>query len=209
MNTRTAATQSTSVAKTQANREHAIRLTSTPGAFDRFYRDRAPALVRYVRHFVWEAGEVEEVAQEAWLRFHRGLPKFKGQCTAWTYLRQIARYAAYDHVRSKCVRPRLTADDERIAAARVAGPSVSRRTSYRELLDQASERPPNVPPASWEAFWLHEIEGWTLARIAVHQDIPQGTAGTRIYAARHRLREHLCSQGLTPDVAHSTVVARG
>lgn len=192
-------------AKTMTNREQAQMMAMFPGAFDAFYLDHREPLIRYVRNFIWEAQEVEEVAQDAWLRFHRGLDKFKGDCTPWTYVRQIARYAAYDYIRAKSVRIKETRSEGLMGSKRERGPSVSRKTSYRELLERASERPPKVPEKSWEAFVLHEYEGWTLKRIAAFQDIPEGTAGTRIHAARHRLRKHLTCQGLTPDMAHSTV----
>jgi len=192
-------------ARTPTNLEQAQLMTTFPGAFDAFYLDHRAALIRYVRNFIWEAQEAEEVAQDVWMRFHKGLRRFKGDCTPWTYVRQIARYAAYDFIRAKSVRVKETRSDGIMGGEREKGPSVARKTSHRQLLEIASQRPPRVPEKSWEAFVLHEVEGWTLKRIAAYQEIPEGTAGTRIFAARHGLRKHLISQGFTPDMAHSTV----
>ena len=89
--------------------------------------DAAAAFVRATQRQVWRflqhlaaPGEVEDLAQETYLRALRSLPGFAGRSSARTWLYTIARRVAVDHVRAAVARPRRARVDDWQGAADAA-----------------------------------------------------------------------------------------
>jgi RNA polymerase sigma-70 factor (ECF subfamily) len=120
----------------------------------------------------------EDVAQEAFLRAWRGLPRFRGEAAFGTWLYAIVRRVAADQVR----RPTLaTVPIDAVAALadRRAGDPV-----LRGDLEQAMVR---LDPAQREAFLLVAVLGLTYQEVAAMTGTPVGTVASRVFRARSRL----------------------
>ena len=120
----------------------------------------------------------EDVAQEAFLRAWRGLPRFRGEAAFAAWLYTIVRRVAADEAR----RPALaTVPIDAVAALadRRAGDPV-----LRGDLEPAVAR---LEPAQREAFVLVAVLGLTYQEAAAMTGAPLGTVASRVFRARSRL----------------------
>lgn len=133
----------------------------------------------------------EDVAQEAMVRAWRHASAFdarRGSVTTW--LLSITRNLAVDAIRAARVVP--TADDVLLAALPTtrhdlpadASVATDELRHVRTALDA-------LPDAQRRALLLARLGGLTAAEIAEREQIPLGTAKTRIRAALLRVRDEL------------------
>ena len=162
-------------------------------------RAAAAAFIRATQHDVHrflshlaDAGEVEDLGQETYLRAMRGLPRFDARSSAKTWLLSIARRAAADHVRRAMRRPRLVAiaDWETVADARAytAGSGFDGDVLLRRLLA-------GLDPDRREAFVATQVLGLSYAEAAQVCGCPVGTIRSRVARARADLVEALLAAG--------------
>jgi RNA polymerase sigma-70 factor (ECF subfamily) len=120
----------------------------------------------------------EDVAQEAFLRAWRGLPRFRGEAAFATWLYAIVRRVAADQVRRPVLR---TVPIEQVAARpdhRVGDPAL------RGELEQAVAA---LEPAQREAFLLVVVLGLSYQEVGAMTGTPVGTVASRVFRARTRL----------------------
>ena len=128
----------------------------------------------------------EEVAQEAFLRAWRHAGAYdarRGRVATW--LLSITRNLAIDHLRAKRTEP---LDPEAIRDAESAlwatsAHSIAADTGTRELRDSLRE----LPPDQRRALLLAALFGFTAREIGQIEEIPVGTAKTRIRTATRKL----------------------
>jgi RNA polymerase sigma-70 factor (ECF subfamily) len=137
-----------------------------------------------------------DVAQEAFVKAFRALPKFKGDSAFYTWLFRITMNLALDRRRQRAARARsMGAEDvppeewERTAVSTDPDPEdvatgVERRARIREALDSLSENHRAI-------IILSDIEGLQYREIAEVLGIPMGTVMSRLHHARKRLRDVL------------------
>jgi len=135
--------------------------------------------------------DVEDLAQEVFLRAFRALPAFDvdGGARPSTWLLTIATRLALD-VRKRR-RPPLAAMDRaaRDVAADAADPEA---TSFRAELGRAIARAADELPDEQRAAWiLAEFHDLTTQEIARILDVPEATAKTRVFRAREKMRARL------------------
>ena len=140
--------------------------------------------------------EALDVAQEAFVKAFRSLPKFKGDSAFYTWLFRITMNLALDRRRQRAARARsLGTEDvppeewERTAVATDASPddeaaSSERRARIARALESLSEHHRSI-------IILSDIEGLSYREIAEVLAIPMGTVMSRLHNARKRLREAL------------------
>jgi len=162
-------------------------------------------LFRYVRARVRQDAEAEEVCQETWIRFLRGVRTFEHRASLWSFLLSVARRTAIDHFRRASCRPTAGAGEDVALRARRPATSVARTVHNRAVIERATERPANVTEEAWEALWAHDVDGVSIEEIGRRQGIPKGTAGTRVFYARKRLRAAMEQAGIGPDDSPPTV----
>jgi RNA polymerase sigma-70 factor (ECF subfamily) len=139
--------------------------------------------------------EAEEVAQEAFIRVFRGLPKFRGDAALGTWIYRLAVNAALSH-RARRANARLTLDgDEHGAADRVlAVQPESRDAALRRQLERALA---TLPVGYRTVIVLHDVEGLEHEEVAAILGCHVGTSKSQLHKARARLRETLATQGIT------------
>ena len=147
-------------------------------------RDAATAFIRattrdvhrFLSHLA-DPGDIEDLAQDTYLRAMRALPRFDGRSSAKTWLLSIARRAAADHVRAARRRPRLNG---RPVDAADAVLSFDGEVSLRALLDA-------LDPDRREAFVATQVLGLSYADAAEVCQCPIGTIRSRVARAREDL----------------------
>lgn len=140
--------------------------------------------------------EALDVAQEAFVKAFRSLPKFKGDSAFYTWLFRITMNLALDRRRQRIARARsLGTEDvppeewERTAVATDASPDDEAASSERRArIARALE---SLPEHHRSIIILSDIEGLSYREIAEVLAIPMGTVMSRLHNARKRLREVL------------------
>jgi len=170
--------------------------TGTTGGFERlFERYHRPAFSLALR-ILGDREDAAEVTQEAFLRVHKNLKRFRGDSSFYTWMRRIVTNLAIDRRRRKARAEQLF-DDRRDNAERcfeetVADPHASyspRRELLRdELADVMREGFASLDERHRRVLILREVDGLTYEEIAAVTDVPVGTVMSRLFHARRRMR---------------------
>ena len=145
-----------------------------PEAFDDFYRQCAPRLLRFLRHLVGEDQAAEDIMQNAFTEIWRrpaGFDPERGGLRA--YLFGVARKQAMDWWRRHCPEDELTENP---------GPS------YIETSSIVADAFNRLSAQQRTLLCLREVEGQSYAELATILDVPVGTVRSRLFAARESLR---------------------
>jgi RNA polymerase sigma-70 factor (ECF subfamily) len=134
--------------------------------------------------------DAEDAAQDAFLRAHRAIDRFRGNDgRAW--LLAIVRNTCYSALRRKRRRPEEVVFEDELHGS-TEDPAEANALAWQEikgdLLRQALER---MPAEYREVLVLHEIEGLAYREIADVAEIPIGTVMSRLARARRKLRSEL------------------
>jgi len=162
------------------------------------YQHRVAALIG---RFVQDSQEVEDVAQEAFIKAYRALPLFRGDSAFYTWLYRIAVNTAKNYLVARNRRPPGSDLEVEEAEATELG-SVLRQIENpegqlaTEKLKQAiNEAIEQLPEDLRTAFTLREFSGMSYEDITEVMDCPVGTVRSRIFRAREaidkRIRELL------------------
>ncbi|HEY5091108.1 MAG TPA: sigma-70 family RNA polymerase sigma factor [Polyangia bacterium] len=139
--------------------------------------------------------DAEEVAQEAFIRIFRGLPKFRGDAALSTWIYRLAVNAALSH-RTRRAAARLPIEeaqaaqgDEPLTAEPARGDAVLRARLERALV--------LLPTGYRTVIVLHDVEGLEHEEIASILGCHVGTSKSQLHKARGKLREILAADGIT------------
>ena len=139
--------------------------------------------------FVRDASLAEDIAQDAFMRAHRGAARFRGGGTVKSWLYRIVANRARDELR-KIKRRRESAwedaDPTGILASETG--SVERRAESREIGRHLAQALAGIRDDYRTPLMLREVEGLSYDEIASTLDWPVGTVKTRIHRGRHELR---------------------
>jgi RNA polymerase sigma-70 factor (ECF subfamily) len=154
------------------------------------------ALVEHYQHavfaLVWritgQLSEVEDLAQETFLRAIRALPGFDigGAARFSTWLLTIATHLALDVCRKRSRERRSALDGEQWSA-----PTPEQEVQLAELRREIASAIDELPVDQRAAFVLSEFHGFTLEDIAAALETPKGTVKTRLFRARAKLSRAL------------------
>src|SRR4051812_11963255 len=150
--------------------------------------DRYKRLVfALIARTVQDRSRAEDLAQDVFLRIHRGLPYFRGEArlSTWIY-RIVANVCAQNPARRDGAIP-LRQED---AAART-GSAVDRRFGDLELRDRLEKAIARLPPHYRLLIAAHYLEGVQYEALAEALALPLGTAKTHLFRAKQQLRRLL------------------
>ncbi|HVY39754.1 MAG TPA: sigma-70 family RNA polymerase sigma factor [Polyangia bacterium] len=141
--------------------------------------------------------DAEEVAQEAFIRIFRGLPKFRGDAALSTWIYRLAVNAALSH-RSRRAGARLPIDDNQSEAGGVETQPAAEPAGGDAVLRARLERALAELPAGYRTVVvLHDVEGLEHEEIAAILKCHVGTSKSQLHKARARLRAILQADGIT------------
>ena len=160
------------------------------------YQGRIAALVS---RYVSDAGEVEDVTQEAFIKAYRALGKFRGDSAFYTWLYRIAANAAKNHLVAKGRRPGADATiedaegfDEGGMLSESASPeALAMGGELAEVVESALNALPDELKA---ALMLREFDGLSYDDIADVLGCPVGTVRSRIFRAREAVDQRVKEQ---------------
>jgi RNA polymerase sigma-70 factor (ECF subfamily) len=155
-------------------------------------------LMRLLSRMVRDPDEIEDIAQETFIKAYRALPQFRGDAAFYTWLYRIAVNTAKNYLAAKGRGMQTLSDqalndedepDERLMAQDISTPEselLSKQVAY--AVNEAVEA---LPEELRQAITLREIEGMSYEEIAEAMACPIGTVRSRIFRAREAIAAKL------------------
>ena len=167
-------------------------------AFDELVRRYSRRVFGLVLRWVKDADDAEEIAQEAFIRAWRALPKFEGGAEFRAWLFRIAVNTATDELRARKRRRSVPLDDvseSELGAAPAEDPA---ETLQGERLGERLERAmARLSDEHRLILLLRAREEMSYEEIAHTLAVPKGTVMSRLARARTQLKA-LLDQESTP-----------
>lgn len=150
-----------------------------------------------ISRFIRDHSEVQDVAQEAFIKAYRALGNFRGDSQFYTWLYRIAVNTAKNHLVTRNRRP--PSDDVDIADAEHYGGGEYLKENdtpegdmYRGELEKVVNKAlSDLPEDLRTAISLRELEGMSYEDIAAVMSCPVGTVRSRIFRAREAITERI------------------
>jgi RNA polymerase sigma-70 factor (ECF subfamily) len=148
-------------------------------------------IVNVAYMMIGDRHEAEDVAQDAFIRAYKALPKFQHKAKFSSWLYQIALNLCKDFLKSKA-RSIKKMDDEKLQALekRMEG-SVSQVLLAAELTEGIRNVIYGLPELYREVFVLRHLQGVDYDDVAEITNVPADTVRVRAYRARELLRSSL------------------
>lgn len=143
-------------------------------AFERFYKDHAAAVLKFLQRSLGNPKAAEDVTQETFLQLWEhpnGFNPERGSLRA--YLFGIAAKRAAEWWRTRPAEVSLQTDQP------------VHQESCFDLLEDTFKK---LDPEKRSLLWLREVEGYSYQELAEIFAIPLGTVRSRLFAAREQLR---------------------
>lgn len=150
-------------------------------ALERLFRRWNPRLTRAARRYCGTGDSAGDLAQECWLAIVRRLGGLRDPSRFRSFAFAVLHHRGADLLR-KNNRERATLD--RHEPIRVEASSPPERIAISQAFAA-------LPPDQRLAAHLYFVEGLTLVEIAEVQAVPQGTAKSRLFHARRKLKAAL------------------
>jgi len=166
-------------------------------AFDLLVIKYQHKVLSIISRYVRDHDEMQDVAQEAFIKAYRALGRFRGDSAFYTWLFRIAVNTAKNHLVSKGRRP--PASDVDVGEAEfydgdhrlkdIESPESSMQRD--ELQATINDAIANLPDELRSAVTLREFDGLSYEEIAEVMDCPVGTVRSRIFRAREAIEKEI------------------
>lgn len=150
-----------------------------------------------ISRFVKDQSEVQDVAQEAFIKAYRAIQSFRGESQFYTWLYRIAVNTAKNYLVTRNRRP-PNEDIDIVDAENYGGSEYLKDNDtpegemYRgELEEVVFKALSELPEDLRTAVTLREMEGMSYEEIASIMDCPVGTVRSRIFRAREAITEKI------------------
>ena len=166
-------------------------------AFELLVNRYQQRVANVISKFVKDRHEIQDVAQEVFIKVFRALPNFRGDSSFYTWIYRIAVNTSKNH---------LVARSRRIQNTQVEfedAESFNTNEDHRNLdtpdavyargeLEQTMSKAISVLPEDLKtAIILREVDGLSYDEIAEKMDCPIGTVRSRIFRARDAIDQAL------------------
>lgn len=167
-------------------------------AFDLLVIKYQRRIMRLLTRMISDPAEVEDVAQETFIKAYRALPQFRGDSNFYTWLYRIAINSARNWQAARGRRPLVAHEFENEEGETFS--SLDTLTDIntpesmlvsRQVADTVNAAINQLAPELRTAIVLREIEGLSYEEIAQTMDCPIGTVRSRIFRARETIAEQL------------------
>ena len=162
-------------------------------AFDMLVLKYQHKILGLISRYVNDVDEVQDVAQEAFIKAYKALPRFRGDSQFYTWLYRIAVNTAKNHLVSRSRRP-PGSDVEVEDAEYFEGGGALRDIESpesalfgAELKAVVEDAISDLPDDLRAAVTLREFDGLSYEDIAEIMDCPVGTVRSRIFRAREAI----------------------
>lgn len=158
-------------------------------------------VLRLVRSVVRSGDDAEDLYQETFLKAYRALPRFRFECSFYTWIYRIATNACLDYLRGQAVRHPVEAilpgsDGDAEPAEELLRDLHPMANPEQLLLSREVEQRigaalQQLNPRERMVFELKHYQGLRLATIGAILDTSEATARNALFRATHKLRAAL------------------
>ncbi|MBK1780995.1 RNA polymerase sigma factor RpoE [Advenella sp. WQ 585] len=167
-------------------------------AFDLLVLKYQRKIMRLLSRMLNNHAEVEDIAQETFIKAYRALPQFRGDSAFYTWLYRIAINTARNWLSSN-QRKMLVSDTFETKDGETFSQSDNlididtpeSRMVSREIGQTVNKAIEDLPEDLRTAIVLREIEGLSYEEIAQTMECPIGTVRSRIFRAREAIAARL------------------
>lgn len=167
-------------------------------AFDTLVTKYHRKLSRLISRFIRDAGEVEDVTQEAFIKAYRALPAFRGDSAFYTWIYRIGINTAKNYLVAQGRRaPTSTEFDASEAESMVEGEQLRDLNTpesafmSRQIVETVNAAMEELPEELRTAIVMRELEGMSYEDISLAMKCPIGTVRSRIFRAREAVAAKL------------------
>lgn len=167
-------------------------------AFELLVEKYQRRISRLLSRMIRDPSDIEDVAQEAFIKAYRALPNFRGESAFYTWLYRIAINTAKNHFAAQGRRaPTVVANDiedheSGEDALRLSDTATPDSLYQSKQVGLAVNRAIDQLPADLRtAIVLRELEGLSYDEIAAAMNCPVGTVRSRIFRAREAIAQEL------------------
>ena len=167
------------------------------GAFEQLSAGYADRLFMLLLRLLGDRAEAEDVAQEVMLRAWRGLTRFQGRSSYFTWLYRIAVNEANRALERRARRPAaapIGADELQLPASPALDPA--RQAENSELRRALGQALAELPPPLRTAIVLRDVEGLSTQEAAEIAGVSQAAFKSRLHQARLRVRAAIGDEAL-------------
>ena len=167
-------------------------------AFDLLVLKYQRKIMRLLSRMIRDPAEIEDVAQEAFIKAYRALPQFRGESAFYTWLYRIAINTARNWLAVNKRRPSnsLVHENEDGETFDETDNLTDSSTPESELASRQIAQTVNkaiedLPEELRNAIVMREIDGMSYEDIAQSMNCPIGTVRSRIFRAREAIATRL------------------
>jgi len=178
---------------------------TSPEKFEALVREHQGMVFRTLTRLTGAGAQVEDLAQEAFLRLYRALPEFRGESTVATYLYRIVYNVAQDEWKRRrkersfvASEPAFADEESGVWIEGFAGDALTEHARSPEQRMQDAEMQAAVEAAMLElpeveraVLVLYHQEECSYQAIAEALQLPVNTVRTHLHRGRKRLGERL------------------
>ena len=136
---------------------------------------------------VQDRSRADDLAQDVFLRIHRGLPYFRGEARLSTWIYRIVANVCI----GETARPAsISLDDDAARSERLVS-TTDRQFADLELKDRLEKAIARLPAHARLLIAAHYLDGVRYEDLADALQLPLGTVKTQLYRAKQQLRRML------------------
>ena len=160
------------------------------GAFDMLVLKYQHKIVNLVMRYVRDPEQALDIAQDAFIKAYRALPRFRGDSAFYTWLYRIAVNTAKNHLAAQRRRPidielDLQDPEQYDLHAKLKETDTPEGVTISEELRKTVEKAIQLLPEDLRtAIVLRELDGMSYEEIAQTMECPVCTVRSRIFRAR-------------------------
>ncbi|MBL8513160.1 MAG: RNA polymerase sigma factor RpoE [Betaproteobacteria bacterium] len=156
---------------------------------------------RLLSRLIRDQAEIEDVAQESFIKAYRALAGFRGDSAFYTWLYRIAVNTAKNYLVTQGKKAPTTTDfdaeeaegfEDAVGLRDIATPDAELAT--KQIAEIVNNTIDKLPEELRTAITLREIDGMSYEEISEIMDCPIGTVRSRIFRAREAVAEKLRPQ---------------
>ena len=166
-------------------------------AFDLLVLKYQHRIAKLIARYVHDPSEVLDIAQEAFIKAYRAIPRFRGDSAFYTWMYRIAINTAKNHLAAQARRPResgvdVTDAEQFDSATDLRDTATPEGLALTEEIQQTVIAAIEALPEDLKvAISLRELEGLSYEDIAQVMECPIGTVRSRIFRAREAISARL------------------
>ena len=167
-------------------------------AFDLLVLKYQRRVFRLISRVIKNNSEVEDVAQECFIKAYRAIHQFRGGSAFYTWLYRIAVNTAKNYLFSKGRRPIALSElkksedsDSFDMLDAVSNENPEGNMAGLQIAEAVNKAVKNLPDELSTAVVLREMDGLSYEEIAEVMNCPIGTVRSRIFRAREAIAQEL------------------